>query len=73
MLEKAFQKASSLDEREQDEFASFILEELSSEERWNHLFTDSQDALSKLAAEAVAEYEAGETETLDIKRDFPQD
>jgi len=73
MLEKAFKKVSSLNDQEQDAFASFILEELDSEAKWHDLFAGSQDGLSKLAAQAIAEDERGETEELSIESDFPQD
>jgi hypothetical protein len=36
-----------------------------SERRWDELFARSPELLEKLAAEAMAEYEAGLTEVLD--------
>ncbi len=45
--------------------AAMILEELEDEIRWDAAFAGSQDALAKLAAEAIAEYRAGKTQELD--------
>jgi hypothetical protein len=56
---------------QQDEFASFMLAELESEERWDALFNSSEDLLSKMADQALAESRAGETEPLDLDRNFP--
>ncbi|CDH43609.1 hypothetical protein [Candidatus Contendibacter odensensis] len=40
-----------------------MLEELVSEQRWEKAFNDSQDLLSQLADEALAEYQAGKTKS----------
>jgi hypothetical protein len=45
--------------------ATKILEELEDEEKWDIAFAQSQDRLAELASEAMAEYQAGETEALD--------
>jgi hypothetical protein len=65
LLQKAFTEVSKLPEPEQDTFAHWILEELASERRWDEAFANSQDLLSKLADEALAEHGAGKTELLD--------
>lgn len=65
ILREAFQKAEALPEREQIALAGFILEELSSEERWRNLLDSSQGPLTHMAREALAEYHAGETRPLD--------
>jgi hypothetical protein len=65
LLQQAFQEASRLPPDEQDLFARWILHQLQSEQRWNDLFARSQHVLEKLAAEAMAEHEAGQTEPLD--------
>ena len=65
ILKKAFEKASQLPADEQDRFGAWMLEELSSEERWNELFSRSQDMLAKMADEAIAEHNAGKTLPLD--------
>jgi hypothetical protein len=54
-----------LPETEQDAIAAFILEELEDEARWDRAFSQSQDMLVKLAAEALAEDQAGKTQELD--------
>ncbi|MEO0442603.1 MAG: hypothetical protein AAFZ92_02540 [Pseudomonadota bacterium] len=66
LLDKAFMEASKLSPQEQDLIAGHILEELRSEKQWQHLFDESQDALSSLASEAaLAEFKAGRTKDLD--------
>jgi hypothetical protein len=65
-LEQAFTKASKLSPHEQDELADWFLAELESEKYWEKLFADSQDVLSTLAAEALAEHKRGLTKELDI-------
>ena len=65
LLQKAFTEASKLPESGQDTFALWILEELASERRWDKAFANSQDLLSRLADEALAEHRAGKTELLD--------
>lgn len=64
-LRKAFEAASRLPDREQDELASAILEELAADERWEVAFAESQAALEQLADEALKEHRAGRTEALD--------
>ncbi len=58
LLEKAFIKASTLPEAEQDMVAQSLLDDLESEERWDEAFADSQDELSKLADEALRDHES---------------
>ena len=55
-LEQAFAEASKLTPTEQDAVANWLLAALESERRWDKLFADSQDMLSKLAAEALTEH-----------------
>jgi len=64
-LKKAFEVASRLPEREQDELATAILEELAADERWEATLAQSQGALERLADEALAEHRAGRTKALD--------
>jgi hypothetical protein len=47
------------------DIAALILEELEDEELWDKKFEHSQDALAFLAAEAIAEDRAGNTQELD--------
>ena len=64
-LKKAFEAASRLPDREQDELARAILEELAADEQWEAAFTESQQALEQLADEARRDHRAGRTEALD--------
>ncbi|CAI4033372.1 hypothetical protein DNFV4_03808 [Nitrospira tepida] len=65
LLQKAFEEASKLPENEQDTLGRILLDELSSERRWEELFAGSHDLLAELAEQAVAEHRAGRTEKLD--------
>jgi len=60
-LEQAFTEASKLSLKEQDALADWLLAELRSEKKWDRLFANSQDALSKLASEALAEHRSGQS------------
>ena len=64
LMEKAVVKMRALPEGEQDDFAQFILAEIESEQRWDGLFRNSQDALARLAEEAIVEDDAGRTERM---------
>lgn len=64
LLEKALNEVAKLPASEQDAVAVIVLEELASEKRWSESFARSQDALAKLAGEALAEYAAGRTKPL---------
>ena len=55
-LEQAFTEVSKRSPKEQDALADWLLAELESERRWDKRFADSQDVLSKLASEALAEH-----------------
>jgi hypothetical protein len=65
LLESVIAKLQTLPEREQDAIASIILEEIEDERRWDDAFSRSSRVLTKLAASAMAEYHAGETQELD--------
>ena len=65
LLEQAIARVMQLPETQQDAIAAFILEELEDEARWDRAFSQSQDMLAKLAAEALAEDRAGKTQELD--------
>jgi hypothetical protein len=45
-----------------------ILEELKDESRWDTSFAGSHNLLAELAAEAMAEYHAGNSQELDLKK-----
>ena len=49
---------------DQDTVATNMLEELASEQKWTELFAKSQDALARIAEEALAEHRAGKTKPL---------
>jgi len=65
LLEQAFAQASKLSPQEQDAIADWLLKELESENQWDGSFAKSQDALSKLGFEALAEHRQGNTQELD--------
>jgi hypothetical protein len=65
LLERAINRLKTLPASEQDVIASMILEELEDDLRWDEAFSRSPDTLAKLAASAMAEYYAGETQELD--------
>ena len=67
LLKAAFEKASLLPEDEQDKFARFLLAELESEQKWAELLdrSESDDLLTKMADEALADHNAGNTAPLD--------
>jgi len=66
LLEKAFAEASKLPEGEQNSFARWLLVELESDRKWDKMFSDSQDLLSRLADDALAEHRQKKTKPLDI-------
>ncbi len=70
LLQKAFEKASSLPEQEQNRFARFMISEIDTDREWDASFAGSQDELALMAKEAIAEYKAGRTKPLDPSRDF---
>lgn len=65
LLEKAFAEASKLPAEDQNALAEMLLRDLASEELWDDALANSQDKLAALAAEALAEFERGETKPLD--------
>ncbi len=65
LLEKAFDVASKLPTLEQNIVARMVLEEIESENKWNHLFSESEDTLAQLAQEALQDYAQGRTTELD--------
>jgi len=65
LLEKAIERMKKLEASEQDAIAAQILEELEDEEKWDTAFAQSQDLLALLAAQAMEEDQADNTEVLD--------
>ena len=64
LLEKALSEIAKLPASEQDALAAILLDELASEQRWLESFAKSQDALAKLADEALVEHASGQTKPL---------
>ena len=64
-LRAAFEAASRLPKDQQDALAAAILEELTSDERWERTLAESHEALERLADEALEEHRAGKTRVLD--------
>ena len=65
LLEEAIAKLAELPEEDQDSIASWLLEELESERRWEALLSESGGALGRLADEALSEHASGITKELD--------
>ena len=61
LLENALREVAKLPPSDQDAVAAIQLEELASEQKWTVLFEKSQDALAKLAEEALVEHCAEKT------------
>ena len=68
LLRKAFDQVSQLPPDEQDALATWILEEMASERRWDEAFQASVDRLKQLAEKALQEAREGRTEELDPDR-----
>lgn len=64
-LDAVVAKLATLSPEEQDRIAQWLLEELRDDEHWSRQFANSQDALSKLAAEVRADLAAGRATELD--------
>ena len=60
-VRKAIQKIEELPQKEQEEIAKLILEELG----WNRSFETTQEKLSRLAKEANEEYQSGKASDQD--------
>jgi hypothetical protein len=73
LLEKAIEKASALPKADQEAIGALILEEIASESRWNAQFAASQDALARLASEALSEFNEGKTLPFDKDSDLAHD
>ena len=63
LLEKAVDQLKKLPSKEQDELAKLIIDEIN----WEYSFDKSEDKLSNLASEALAEYKNGKTKPLNLK------
>jgi hypothetical protein len=65
LLEDALRKVASLPKEEQDAIAAQIIETLEDEAAWKQKLARTPEKLQRLAQEARAEYERGETRPLD--------
>ncbi len=65
LLKEVLAKLSKLSPERQDELAAWLLAEMEDEARWAKSFAESQDALEKLADEALEEYRRGDTRPLE--------
>ena len=65
LLEKVFAEAGKLSEIEQNALAKWLLNEFSSEKRWDKAFAESEDALEKLADATLREHKKKKTHPLD--------
>ncbi|MGD1094214.1 MAG: hypothetical protein ABSB35_19790 [Bryobacteraceae bacterium] len=65
LLEKALEKVGALPPDEQDAIASQILAALADEEKWKQHFGEKRDIVRRMAMEALAEDQRGETVPLD--------
>jgi len=63
-LNSAVAEATKLPPDEQDALAAILLEEIASEKRWSQSFAKSEGILETMAAEALAEFRAGKTKTI---------
>ncbi len=60
-MKQVLAKLSKLSPERQDELAAWLLAEMEDEARWDKSFAESQDALERLANEALEEHKRGET------------
>jgi predicted transcriptional regulator len=65
LLEKAFTESSRLPLAMQNMITERLLEDINAEAKWNESFAASQDELSHLTDEAVADFQNGKTKPLE--------
>jgi hypothetical protein len=65
LLEKALEMVSTLPPDQQDAIASQILASIADEEAWKKRFEEKRNVIRRLASEALAEDDRGETVPLD--------
>jgi predicted amidophosphoribosyltransferase len=65
LLKQALEKVGSLPEDEQDAIAAQIPASLEDESAWRRRFAEKRDVIRRLAREAIAEDDRGETLPLD--------
>jgi hypothetical protein len=65
LLERAIAQLKTRSIDEQDAIAAMILEELEDDRRWDESFARSSNLLAQMAAAAMEEYHADQTQELD--------
>jgi len=65
LLERAIAQLKTRSIDEQDAIAAMILEELEGDRRWDESFARSPNFLAQMAAAAMEEYHAGQTQELE--------
>lgn len=61
LLAKALEQVNALPTDEQDVIASLILESLADEAAWRRRFAEKREIIQRMAREAIAEDDSGET------------
>ena len=64
LLQKVFEKASTLPKDQQDILAKEFLQEIGWESRWDRTLENSQGTLDKMTEKAMREYKTGQTEEM---------
>lgn len=65
LLNTAFQEAERLNAMEQNFLASFILEEVNSEKKWDMALQYNEDLLAQMAGIALNDFNSGKCEVLE--------
>lgn len=68
LLKLAFEVAAKLSPVEQDVIGSRLLTEIAAEDSFDRAVAASAHELASMAATALAQYRAGQTEPLDVSR-----
>ena len=68
LLEEAFAAAATLSDAEQDLLASRLLAEIAHEDDFDRRICQTSERLTGMAAEAVAQHRAGETQEIEPER-----
>jgi hypothetical protein len=70
LLEKAFDRVSTLPVKRQNALAHLILSEIDVDAQWDTSFKSSHHELAELAGMALAEHHKGKTRAMDRTHDF---
>jgi len=66
LLNKAFEKASTLPDTIQDALAAELLEDIEWEKKWDNTMASSSNKLDTLAEKALREFKEGKTKKIDF-------